>query len=96
MRKAAEECPEWREARLKWRAAGSSGRPFGTAAGVRKPVGEADERGDRGQVDDGAASAVGQHLLHTRLQAVEDALDVDLEEPAGGSAWSAVCAVRPI
>ena len=60
------------------------GRPFGTAAGVRKPVCEADERGDRGQVDDGAASAVGEHLLHASLQTVEDALDVDLVQPAGG------------
>ena len=95
-RKAAEECPSGERPGLKWRAAGSNGRPFGTAAGVRKPVGEADERGDRGQVDDGAASAVGEHLLHAGLQAVEDALDVDLVEPAGGSAWSAVCAVLPV
>jgi hypothetical protein len=62
-----------------WRA---KGRPFGTAASVRKPVGEADERGDGGQVDDGAASAVGEHLLHASLQTVEDALHVDLVQPA--------------
>ena len=69
----------------------ANGRPFGAAAGVRKPVGEADERGDGGQVDDGAASAVGKHLLHAGLQTVEDALDVDLVQPAGGVAPCAPC-----
>ena len=82
-----------------WRA---KGRPFGTAAGVRKSVCEADERGDRGQVDDGAASAVGEHLLHPSLQTVEDALDVDLVQPAGGvapcvcSVCRAACVVRAV
>lgn len=80
------------------RVARHKGRPFGTAAGVRKPVCEADERGDRGQVDDGAASAVGEHLLHASLQTVEDALDVDVVQPAGGVARRvcAACVVRAV
>ena len=60
--------------RAKWRS-------FGAAAGVRKSVGEADERGNRCQVDDGAAPAVRKHLLHAGLQAVEDALHVDFIQP---------------
>jgi hypothetical protein len=45
---------------------------------VREAVGDADERGDRGDVEDGAALAVGKHALDAILEAVEDALDVDV------------------
>jgi len=47
---------------------------------VREAINKPNARRNRGQIDNGTTLAVGQHVAHTRLQAVKDTLHVDRKD----------------